>query len=198
MWVLAPFYDMNHFYTEHKMREHKKQGSHCKRLEAPKTKQLYGATLLRLVLLVLLAGVLLLNLFTYVFSVVHYYGQSMEPSLQDRQILVVHKTDKVSRGDMVAFYYNNKVLVRRIVAAGGSSLEIEPNGRVIVDGNILSEPYVAETSLGQCNITFPHTVPVGEFFVMGDNRPISMDSRLKEIGTVPQSRILGKVLFALG
>ena len=168
------------------------------RLEAPAKKKQYGKTLLRLAILVAVVAVVLLNLFTQVFSVVHYYGQSMEPSLQDRQILVVHKTDKVSRGDTVAFYYNNKVLVRRIIAVGGSSIEIEDNGRVIVDGNVLNEDYVAEAALGQCNISFPYTVPSEEFFVMGDNRPISMDSRLREIGTVPQSRMMGKVLFAFG
>ena len=167
-------------------------------LQTAETKKKYGVTLLRLLLLVVVVIVLALNLFTHVFSVVHYYGESMEPALHDRQILVVHKTDKVGNGDIVAFYYNNKVLVRRVIAEGGSSVEIEADGRVIIDGNVLSEDYVAEATLGQCNISFPYTIPVEEFFVMGDNRPISMDSRLKEIGTVPQSRIMGKVLFALG
>lgn len=170
----------------------------AKRMATRGEKQLYKRALLRTAVLAAVVIVLLLNLFTHVFSVVHYYGQSMEPSLQDRQILVVHKTDKVSRGDVIAFYYNNKVLVRRIVAEGGSSIELEADGRVILDGNVLEESYVAEAALGQCNVTFPHTVPAEEFFVMGDNRPISMDSRLSEIGTVPRSRVLGKVLFALG
>ena len=168
------------------------------RLEAPAKKTQYRKTFLTLAILVALAVVILLNLFTQVFSVVHYYGQSMEPSFRDRQILVVHKTDKVSRGDTVAFYYNNKVLVRRVIAEGGNSIEIESGGRVIIDGNVLSEDYISESTLGQCNISFPYTIPADEFFVMGDNRPISMDSRLKEIGTVPRSRIMGKVLFALG
>jgi signal peptidase I len=79
----------------------------------------YGRVLLRVVLAVLVVAVLLLNLFTHVFSAVQYYGSSMEPALQDRQLLVVHKTDKVHSGDIVAFYYNNKVLVRRIIAEGG-------------------------------------------------------------------------------
>ena len=161
-------------------------------------KKTYGGTLLRLLLLVVVAAVVLLNLFTHVFSVVHYYGQSMEPSLEDRQILIVRKTDKVARGDIAAFYYNNKVLVRRVIAEGGSSLEIEADGRVIVDGVALAEEYVAEAARGQYNITFPYTVAPETFFVMGDNRSVAMDSRLEEIGTVPRSRILGKVLLALG
>ena len=79
---------------------------------------------------------LALNLFTHVFSVVHYYGESMEPALYDRQILVVHKTDKVGSGDIVAFYYNNKVLVRRVIAEGGSSVEIEDNGKGIAQKDL--------------------------------------------------------------
>lgn len=183
---------------EQTVKRQEKKTAAPKRLQAAAPKQVYRGTLLRMALLVLVVGVLLLNLFTHVFSVVHYYGQSMEPSLEDRQILLVHKTDKVSRGDTIAFYFNNKVLVRRIIAEGGASIEIEADGRVMVDGNTLNEPYVAEGALGQCNINFPYTVPVEEFFVMGDNRPIAMDSRLKEIGTVPRTRVLGKVLLALG
>ena len=163
-----------------------------------KEKQQYKRSFLAIFIAVAVFVVLLVNFFTIICSVVHYYGDSMEPSLQDRQILVVHKTDKVSRGDTVAFYYNNMVLVRRIIAEGGNSIEIESDGRVILDGNILEVPYITEPALGQCNISFPYTIPSEEFFVMGDNRPISMDSRLEEIGTVPRSRIMGKVIFAFG
>ena len=176
----------------------KAEGLQKDMVQAAETKKKYRATLLRLVLLVVVVIVLVMNLFTHVFRVVHYYGESMEPALYDRQILVVHKTDKVGSGDIVAFYYNNKVLVRRVIAEGGSSVEIEDNGTVIVDGCTLEEPYVEEATLGQCNISFPCNVPFEEFFVMGDNRPISMDSRLEEIGTVPQDRVLGKVLFHFG
>lgn len=158
----------------------------------------YIALLLKLGVGVLLVLVVLLNLFTHVFSVVQYYGNSMEPTLQDRQILVVRKTDKVERGDIAAFYYNNKVLVRRIIAEGGTSVQMEEFGTVIVDGMTLEEDYVETPALGQCNITFPYTVPYEEFFVMGDNRTVSMDSRLKEIGTIPRSRMIGKVMFSFG
>lgn len=176
----------------------KEEGLQKDMVQAAETKKKYRVTLLRLVLLVAVVIVLALNLFTHVFSVVHYYGESMEPALYDRQILVVHKTDNVGSGDIVAFYYNNKVLVRRVIAEGGSNIAIEENGTVIVDGQTLEEPYVEEAALGQCNISFPCNVPFEEFFVMGDNRPISMDSRLEEIGTVPQDRVLGKVLFSFG
>ena len=158
----------------------------------------YIGLLLKLGVGVLLVLVVMLNLFTHVFSVVQYYGSSMEPALQDRQILVVRKTHKVEQGDIAAFYYNNKILVRRIIAGGGTSVEIEASGAVIVDGMALVEEYVETPALGQCNITFPYTVPYDEFFVMGDNRTIAMDSRLEEIGTIPRSRMIGKVLFSIG
>ena len=154
----------------------------------------YGKTVLRLAAVLLVVVLLLANLFTHVFMVVRYYGDGMEPSLSDRQLLVLLKTDKVESGDIIAFYYNNKVLVRRVICEGGHSIALEGNGTVSIDGTVLDEPYVSSPSAGQYNITFPHHVPYGHYFVMGDNRAIAMDSRLSEIGTVPADRILGKVL----
>ena len=166
--------------------------------ETTAKKKTYGTILLRLLMLVLVTGVILLNLFTYVFSVVHYYGNSMEPALQDRQLLLVRKTDKVGSGDIVAFYYNNKVLVRRIVAEGGTNVVMDDAGCVTVDGRVLDEPYVQHPATGQCNVDFPYTVPYDSFFVMGDNRSVSMDSRLEEIGSIPRNRVIGKVVLSLG
>lgn len=154
----------------------------------------YGKIALRLAAVLLVAVLLLVNLFTNVFMVVRYYGDGMNPSLSDRQLLVLMKTDKVRPGDIIAFYYNNKVLVRRVICEGGHSISLEEDGTVIVDGAVLSEPYVHDPSIGQHNISFPYHVPYGHCFVMGDNRAISMDSRLSEIGAVPADRILGKVL----
>jgi len=163
-----------------------------------KKKPPYLKIILILLVCVALTAVVLLNLFTHVFSVVQYYGESMSPQLQDRQYLIVRKTDKVKQGDMVAFYYNNNILVRRVIAVGGSTVEIDDGGTVRVDGKELKEDYVKEPSVGQCNITFPYTVGHEEFFVMGDNRAIAMDSRLKEIGTIPKNRIIGKVALSFG
>ena len=154
----------------------------------------YAKIVLRLAAVLLAAVLLLANLFTHVFMVVRYYGDGMSPSLSDRQLLMLLKTDKVESGDVIAFYYNNKVLVRRVICEGGHSITLEANGTVTVDGTALDEPYVQTPSIGQHNISFPYHVPYGHYFVMGDNRAISMDSRLSEIGTVPADRILGKVL----
>lgn len=158
----------------------------------------YLRIFLTLAVAVALVVVVLLNVFTHVFSVVQYYGDGMQPRLQDRQILLVLQTKKVEPGDVVAFYYNNKVLVRRIICGGGTSIEIDAHGAVKVDGTALEEPYLSQPALGQSNISYPYTVPHEEFFVMGDNREIAMDSRLEEIGTIPADRIIGKVIFDFG
>ena len=155
-------------------------------------------TVLRVVVAVVVLLVILLNLFSYVFSVVQYYGNGMEPTLHDRQVLIIRKTDHVEQGDMVACYFNNKILVRRIICEGGNAIAIDEKGSVKINDVPLDEPYVEEPSLGQCNITFPYTVSIGHYFIMGDNRAIAMDSRLSEIGTISADRILGKIIFVIG
>lgn len=143
-----------------------------------------------------LAAVVLLNVFTYVFQIVNYNGMGMEPNLQGGQTVVILKTKSVEQGDVIAFYYNNQVLVRRVICLGGNQVSIGSDGVVSINGQVLDEPYLRETSIGQCNLTFPYHVHSGEVFVMGDNRAMAMDSRLTQIGTVPQERIIGKVMFA--
>ncbi len=170
-------------------------GKHMKKTNLLKAVWLrYTVTI---VLLLLLVASLLLNLFHFVFPVVKYYGNGMSPALENGQILVVNKLSKIKAGDIVAFYYNNKVLVRRVVACGGDQISIDVFGTVTVNGEALEEPYVQEKTLGQCNRTFPYAVPAGHYFVLGDQRQLAMDSRLEEIGTVDQQRLIGKVLFAL-
>ena len=139
--------------------------------------------------------VLLLNLFTHIFQIVRYNGTGMEPGLKGGQTLVIQKTKKVAPGDVIAFYYNNQILVRRVICAGGDQIEMDEQGRVSINGNRLDEPYLKNTTLGQCNITFPYYVSNETVFVMGDNREEAMDSRLEAIGTIPQDRIIGKVII---
>jgi len=147
--------------------------------------------------ILLVMTILLLNLFTYIFPIVRYNGDSMMPNLQDGQILMLLKTQDVQAGDMIAFYYNNQVLVRRIICEGGKQITIENDGSVYVDMQKLEETYLEKPSLGQCNISFPFYVRNGCVFAMGDNREIAMDSRLKEIGLIPIDRIIGKVILAI-
>ena len=151
--------------------------------------------ILRLLFGILLAAVLLLNVFTYVFSVVTYYGDSMEPTLSGGQTLIILRTDKIEEGDIVAFYYTNKVIVRRVICTGDKQISIAEDGVVSINGEVIMEDYVSELSPGQCDISFPYSVPGGRFFVMGDNRVESMDSRLEIIGAISPDRIIGKIIF---
>ncbi len=153
---------------------------------------------LKIVLLVtVVASSLLLNLFTFIVPVVKYYGSSMSSTLEDGQILILNKMAKIKSGDIIAFYYNNKVIVRRVVATGNNQVSIDVFGTVSVNGKELEEPYVENKSLGQCNLSFPYNVPTNSFFVLGDNRDIAMDSRLAEIGVVTEDRLIGKVVFSI-
>lgn len=154
-------------------------------------------TMIKVVIAVVVTMSLLLNLFTFVTPIVKYYGTSMTPTLSENQILLIQKTADVKNGDIIAFYYNNKVLVRRVVATGNQQISIDVFGTVSINGEEISEPYVQNKTLGQCNLKFPYNIPTNSYFVMGDNRETSMDSRLEELGTVSQDRVLGKVIFSL-
>ncbi len=150
-----------------------------------------------IVLLVVITASLLLNLFTFIMPVVKYYGNSMSPTLKDGQILIVNKMAQIENGDIIAFYYNNKVIVRRVIATGNHQVTIDVFGTVSVNGDALEEPYAENKTLGQCNLNFPYNVPANAYFVLGDNREVAMDSRLSEIGVVTEDRLLGKVVFSL-
>ena len=158
--------------------------------------QMFKRTL-KIVLIVIVTASFLLNLFTFIMPVVKYYGKSMSPTLNDGQILIVNKMADVKSGDIIAFYYNNKVIVRRVVATGNNQVSIDVFGTVLVNGAALDEPYVDNQTLGQCNLNFPYNVPAKSYFVLGDNRDIAMDSRLSEIGVVTEDRLIGKVVFSL-
>ncbi len=132
----------------------------------------YGKTMAVIAGIALALILVLVNLFTFTFSVVQYYGDGMEPSLQNRQILLIRKTDdsgRIEEGDIIAFYYNNKALVRGVICTGGKTISMDQSGTVSIDGKPLEESYILSPSAGQCNISFPYSVPVGQYFVMGDN-----------------------------
>jgi signal peptidase I len=150
-----------------------------------------------IVLIIVITASVLLNVFTLVMPVVKYYGTSMSPTLEDGQILIVNKMAEVESGDIIAFYYNNKVIVRRVIATGNNQVSIDVFGVVSVNGKELKEPYIKNKTLGQSNLSFPYNVPANSYFVLGDNRDTSMDSRLSEIGVVTKDRFLGKVVFSL-
>ena len=131
---------------------------------------------------------------TLVFPVLQIAGTSMESSLKDGDIVLLAKTDKLETGDLCAFYYSNKILIKRVIATPGEYLWIEPDGTVFLNGEELEEPYVSEKALGECDVEFPYQVPENAFFMLGDQRETSIDSRSSVIGCISQDQIIGKIL----
>lgn len=124
--------------------------------------------------------------------VLQIYGSSMSPTLQDGEIIFTVKTSDFKPGDIAAFYYNNKILVKRIICGPGDWINIDEDGTVYVNDIRLEEPYLTEKALGECNIELPYQVPDGRYFVMGDHRSTSVDSRSTAVGCVAGEQIVGK------
>jgi len=129
--------------------------------------------------------------------VLQIYGNSMTPTLQDGEVIFTVKTSEFEPGDIIAFYYNNKVLVKRAICSAGDWINIGEDGEVTINGEKLEEPYVREKALGDCNIELPFQVPDGRVFVMGDHRATSVDSRNTSVGCVSQEQVVGKILFRI-
>lgn len=129
--------------------------------------------------------------------VLQIYGTSMTPSLRDGDIVISLKSAEFTEGDIVAFYYNNKILVKRVIAKSGDWVSLDADGNVFVNGQMLEEPYITDKAFGDCNIEFPYQVPDGRIFVMGDHRSTSVDSRNTAVGCVAQEQIVGRVVFRI-
>ncbi|MBR6501582.1 MAG: signal peptidase I [Firmicutes bacterium] len=132
---------------------------------------------------------------TLLMPVLQIYGSSMAPTLEDGDIVLSLKTSDLQHGDVVAFYYNNKILVKRVIAVSGEWVDIKTNGDVYVNNKRLDEPYLEEKSLGDCNIQLPYQVPESRIFVVGDHRSVSIDSRNTAVGCVAEEQIVGKLVF---
>ena len=122
-------------------------------------------------------------------------GTSMTETLWNGDIVVALNGSNYSTGEVVAFYYNNNILVKRVIAVSGDWVDIDKDGNVYVNNELLEEPYVTEKALGICNITLPYQVPEGRIFVLGDHRETSVDSRSSTIGSISEEFLVGKILF---
>ena len=129
--------------------------------------------------------------------VLQVVGESMTPTICEGEILVAPKGAAYQKGDIIAFYYNNKILVKRVIGNAGDWINIDGDGNVFVNEVPLDEPYVQEKALGDCNITLPYQVPDSKVFVMGDHRGTSADSRNTAVGCVAEEQILGRVMLRL-
>jgi signal peptidase I len=129
--------------------------------------------------------------------VLQIYGTSMTPTLTDGEIIFTVKTSDFEPGDIVSFYYNNKILVKRVIAEAGDWVNIDADGTVYVNDVPLEEPYLVEKAFGDTDIELPYQVPDGKIFVMGDHRATSVDSRNTAVGCVAQEQIVGKIIFRI-
>ncbi len=143
-------------------------------------------------ILIIVAAVSVL-LATMFLPVLQVSGSSMEPTLSDGDVILLVKTSNFETGDLVGFYYQNKLLLKRVIAGPGDWVDIDDEGYVSVNGELLDEPYVTNRSIGECDLTFPYQVPDERYFVMGDNREISIDSRSSVIGSIEVDQIVGRV-----
>ena len=127
--------------------------------------------------------------------VLQIYGSSMTPTLNEGQIVVSLKSKNLKQNDLVAFYIGNKILVKRLIAEPGDSVLIHEDGTVFVNGMELNEPYISEKALGECDLEFPYQVPESRYFLMGDHRETSVDSRSSVVGCVAEEQIVGKIVM---
>ncbi len=132
---------------------------------------------------------------TLLLPVLQIYGTSMNPNLSQGDIVFSVKTKDFKTGDIIAFYYNNRVLVKRVIGLPGDVVEIKDNGDVYVNSVLLEEPYLAQKDCGSADLEYPYTVPQNSYFVLGDHRDSSVDSRNSVIGCVKQEEIIGRILF---
>ena len=164
-------------------------------LRREKYRKRYRRVLRSTVYTLLVVAAVAVLIATLWLPVLQIYGTSMTPTLYDGDILVSLKSQDFNTGDVVAFYYNNRILVKRVIAGPGDWVDIDKDGTVYVNEQELDEPYVVEKAFGTCNIELPYQVPESRVFVMGDHRSVSVDSRSTDIGCVAKEDIVGRLVF---
>lgn len=164
-------------------------------LKRERYKSRYRKTLISTIFALVTAAAAAVLVATLWMPVLQIFGASMNPTLEEGQIVVSVKDSDPQQGDIVAFYYGNKVLVKRYIAGPGSWVEILEDGTIIVDGKELEEPYLTEKALGICDLEFPYQVPEGTYFLVGDQRATSVDSRHSSVGCIAADDIVGKIVY---
>lgn len=155
----------------------------------------YQSTLRSTVYILITVAAVAVLVATLWLPVLQIYGTSMTPTLNDGEIVVSLKGSKFETGDVIAFYYNNRILVKRVIAVSGQWVDIREDGTVYVDGQEIIEPYVSEKHLGESDLEFPYQVPESRMFVLGDHRTVSMDSRSSAIGCVAEEQVVGRIAY---
>ena len=174
------------FPTREQLERELSRSKYKRRFARTITSTLY--TLITVAAVAVLVAVLLL-------PVLQIYGSSLSPTLLEGDIVLSVKGSEFETGDIVAFYYNNKILVKRVIAQAGEWVDIDEDGNVYVNNVPIEEPYAYDKALGDCNIELPYQVPESRIFVMGDHRSVSVDSRNTAVGCVAEEQIVGKIIF---
>lgn len=162
-----------------------------------KHKKEYNRVLRSTIYALLVVAAVAVLIATQFLPVLQVSGSSMEPTLADEDIIVLAKTNSFKTGELCGFYWQNKLLLKRIIGTPGDIIDIKEDGTVFVNGEEIEEPYVSEKALGECDLTFPYQVPENRYFVMGDHRTVSIDSRSSVIGCVEKEQIIGKVIMRI-
>ena len=160
-------------------------------------KSRYSQTLRSTVYILIVVAAVAVLLATLLFPVFRIYGTSMSPTVNEGEIVVSLKGSKFQQGDVVVLSYNNKLLVKRVIASPGQWVDIDLEGNVYVDEQLVEEPYLQQKAFGDCTIALPYQVPDGRYFVLGDNRASSQDSRNAIVGCFADEEIVGKALFRI-
>ncbi|WP_242836630.1 signal peptidase I [Ruminococcus flavefaciens] len=155
----------------------------------------FRSTLFSTVSILIVVAAFAVLVSTLFFPVVQVAGSSMEPTLKEGDVLILIKSDNVSYGQMCCVSWQNKSLLKRVVGLSGDVIDMDSDGNVYVNGELLDEPYVEKKELGRCEIEFPYQVPEDKIFILGDQRESSVDSRSSAIGCIGKDQIVGKVLF---
>lgn len=166
-------------------------------LKRERHKSRYRRTLRSTIYTLIVVAALAVLVATIFLPVLRIYGSSMEPTINEGEIVVSLKGSEFEPGDIIALYYSNKILVKRFIGGPGQWIDIDMDGNVFVDGKLLDEPYLQDgaKAIGDTTITLPYQVPEGRIFVLGDNRAISQDSRSTVVGCIADEQIVGKIVF---
>ena len=164
-------------------------------LSREKYRNRYGKVLRSTIYSLVVVAAVAVLVATLWMPVLQIYGSSMTPALEDGEIVISVKDSTPEPGDIIAFYYNNKVLVKRIVGVPGDWIDLKEDGTVILNNEELEEPYLTEPAFGDVNIDLPYQVPDERFFVLGDHRSVSVDSRNRAVGCVAEEQVVGRIVF---
>lgn len=164
-------------------------------LKRVRYKRKYQRTLKSTIYILITAAAIAVLVATLWLPVLQIYGSSMTPTLHEGDIVISVKDKNFEQGDIIAFYFGNRVLIKRYIAGPGAWVDIKDDGTVLVNGEPLDEPYIKQKSFGNCDLELPYQVPEGRYFMLGDDRATSVDSRHSSVGCVSEEQIVGKIVY---